>query len=140
MSHASRTGPYPHMSESTPSLAPKNMAQQDFSTPATERSSTAWSQDDDTRLMQYRAQGMNWGPIATNFPSKTANACRKRHERLMEKKSAESWDGIKIEDLARAYLENRETMWRILADAMGEKWQTVEMKVGFFLMLSNHSS
>ena len=101
----------------------------DYASPTTERASTAWSQEDDTRLMQLRAQNMNWGPIATHFPSKTANACRKRHERLMEKKNFENWDGIKVEDLARAYLECRETMWKILANHLGEKWQTVEMKV-----------
>lgn len=104
---------------------------QDYTSPsAGDRGSTAWSQEDDTRLMQYRAQGMNWGPIATHFPTKTANACRKRHERLMEKKNAESWDGIKIEDLARAYLDCREQMWKVLADHVGEKWTTVESKVG----------
>ncbi|MCJ1393490.1 hypothetical protein MMC18_006365 [Xylographa bjoerkii] len=94
-----------------------------------ERPSTAWSHDDDELLMRSRAQGMNWAPIAnTHFKSKTPNACRKRHERLMEKKNAENWDGIKLEDLARAYVESREIMWKILADKVGEKWQHVEIK------------
>ena len=94
--------------------------------------STGWSAADDDRLVQLRAQGMNWGPISTNFPAKTANVCRKRHERLKEKKSGDSWDDIKIEDLGRAYLECREAMWRVLADSIGEKWQTVEAKVSLF--------
>ena len=98
-------------------------------TSPSDRGSAAWSQEDDSRLMQFRAQGMNWGPIASHFPPKTPNACRKRHERLMEKKNAESWDGIKIEDLARAYLDVREQMWKILAEQVGEKWTTVETKV-----------
>ena len=130
MSHPARAEPYPTiMPADTASNATARTFSQDFMSSNAERSSTAWSHDDDARLMRFRAQGMNWGPIAEHFPSKTANACRKRHERLMEKKSAESWDGIKIEDLARAYLDCRETMWRVLADAIGEKWQTVEMKV-----------
>lgn len=81
--------------------------------------------------MEARQQGMNWQPIATkHFPDKTANACRKRHERLMEKRnSADSWDGVKMESLAKAYLDVREQMWQILADRVGEKWQTVEAKV-----------
>jgi hypothetical protein len=95
-----------------------------------DRSSTAWSTEDDQRLMQCRAQGMNWAPIANNhFPTKTPNACRKRHERLMEKKNNEDWNGVKIEDLAKAYIECREEMWKIVANKVGEKWQTVEQKV-----------
>ncbi|MCJ1437560.1 hypothetical protein MMC27_006947 [Xylographa pallens] len=94
-----------------------------------ERPSMAWSHDDDELLMRSRAQNMNWGPIAaTHFPSKTPNACRKRHERLMEKRNAENWDGVKLEELARAYVESREIMWKILADKIGEKWQHVEIK------------
>ena len=81
--------------------------------------------------MGARAQGQNWAPIARNhFPTKSANACRKRHERLMEKRNnAENWDGVKIEVLAREYLEIREQMWQLLADKVGEKWSTVEEKV-----------
>ena len=127
--HSFRTEPYPIMpADLAPQSSSRSFAQ-DFASQASERASTAWSNEDDARLMQFRAQGMNWGPISSHFPSKTANACRKRHERLMEKKSVENWDGIKIEDLARAYLECRETMWKIMANHLGEKWQTVEMKV-----------
>ena len=82
--------------------------------------------------MQARHQGLNWQPIATKyFPDKSANACRKRHERLMEKRSnADDWDGAKMEALARAYNDVREQMWRLLADRIGgEKWQIVEAKV-----------
>ena len=129
MLHPARNEPYPTIMSSTEAPSRSFSVSEQLGAPIGERSSAAWSHDDDERLMQCRAQGMNWGPISTQFPSKTANACRKRHERLMEKKSAESWDGIKIEDLGKAYLDNREAMWRILADAIGEKWQTVEMKV-----------
>ena len=82
--------------------------------------------------MQARHQGLNWQPIAsTYFPDKSANACRKRHERLMEKRnSADDWDGAKMEALAKAYNEVREQMWRLLADRFGgEKWTIVESKV-----------
>ena len=81
--------------------------------------------------MRARQQGLNWKPIAdTHFPDKSPNACRKRHERLMEKINvADSWEGAKMETLAKAYTEVREEMWRILADRIGEKWQTVEAKV-----------
>ena len=83
--------------------------------------------------MRARQQGMNWQPIAsTYFPAKTANACRKRHERLMEKRnSAENWDNGKMEHLAKAYADVREEMWKVLAERVGEKWQVVEAKVHF---------
>ncbi|MCJ1434354.1 hypothetical protein MMC27_003722 [Xylographa pallens] len=96
-----------------------------------ERSSTAWSYDNDEILMKGRAQGMSWAPLAAlHLPSKTADACRKRHGRLMEKKNAGLLDeqGVPSEKLARAYTESREMMWKIVADKMGEKWQDVESK------------
>ena len=82
-------------------------------------------------LRQARAQGLNWGPIAAKyFPDKTANACRKRHERLMEKQNVnDSFGEARMETLAKEYLEVREQMWGVLADRLGEKWQLVESKV-----------
>ena len=81
--------------------------------------------------MKARQQGLNWQPIASkHFPDKTANACRKRHERLMEKRNVtDAWDGAKMEALAKAYHEIRADMWRMLGDRLGEKWSTVEAKV-----------
>ncbi|KAF2399408.1 hypothetical protein EJ06DRAFT_467842, partial [Trichodelitschia bisporula] len=88
-----------------------------------------WTPDDDEILMAARAKGLNWQPIAAaHFPSKTANACRKRHERLMERRNAEDWDGVKLDTLAREYMAVRREMWSVLADRVGEKWQTIEAK------------
>ena len=117
-----RTAPYP--ASTNASLPPSTNDQR----PPV----SAWNASDDDQLMLARAQGLNWQPIATTyFPSKTANACRKRHERLMERRNAENWDGIKVEELAKAYLEVREEMWKILASKVGEgKWTVVEEKVG----------
>ena len=90
-----------------------------------------WPPENDELLMRARSQGLDWHVIAgQHFPDKTANACRKRHERLMEKRnSAGNWDGVKIETLAKAYVDVREQMWEILADRVGEPWQNVEAKV-----------
>ena len=89
------------------------------------------SPDNDDLLMRARQQGMNWQPIATKyFPDKTANACRKRYERLIMKRDlAENWDDAKMETLSKAYNDSREQVWKILGDRVGEKWQTVEAKV-----------
>ena len=96
-----------------------------------------WDAESDEKLMDARKSGLNWGPIASNyFPGKTANACRKRHERLQEKRqAADNWSGVKIEAMAKAYMDVREQMWKILADRVGEKWQTVETKVGVALLI-----
>lgn len=97
--------------------------------------SGSWSAHSDDILMQARQRGLNWQPIASQyFPNKTANACRKRHERLMEKRNHENdWDGVKLDILAKNYMDVREQMWKILADVLGEKWQTVEAKVSVYL-------
>ncbi|KAF2270973.1 hypothetical protein CC78DRAFT_527935 [Lojkania enalia] len=91
---------------------------------------SSWSTKDDETLIAARAQGLNWNQIAPKyFPSKSANACRKRHERLMERQNAEQWDGgIKLDVLAQAYMEVRREMWGILAARVNEKWQLVEQK------------
>lgn len=81
--------------------------------------------------MAARSSGLNWQPIASkHFPTKTANACRKRHERLMERRNAEDWDGPKLETLAKEYMDVRKEMWSLLASRVGEKWQLIEVKVG----------
>jgi hypothetical protein len=93
-------------------------------------SSGAWNPQDDQTLMAARAQGMNWAPIQqAYFPSKTPNACRKRHERLMERRSADDWDGLKLETLAKNYMGMRREIWSGLAAQTGEKWNVVEQKV-----------
>ncbi len=93
-------------------------------------SSGAWTPTDDQTLMAARAQGMNWAPIQqAYFPTKTPNACRKRHERLMERRNADDWDGIKLETLAKCYMDMRREIWQALAAQTGEKWNVVEQKV-----------
>ena len=101
--------------------------------------SQSWPQKDDETLMRARQQGLNWQPIASQFfPNKTPNACRKRHERLMEKRSAANdWDGVKMDNLAKAYSDVREQMWMILAERMQEKWTTVEAKVSCHFPICN---
>lgn len=100
-------------------------------TASTQRSAAIWSTADDEVLLRARASGLNWQPIASrHFPSKTANACRKRHERLIERRHVEDWDHNKLELLAEEYLACRKEMWEILANRLGERWQVVEAKVG----------
>lgn len=93
--------------------------------------SSSWRPIHDEMLIRARRKGLNWQSIASGyFKDRTANACRKRHERLMEKRdSAANWDSVEVETLAKAYVEVREQMWTLLADRVGEKWQDVEGKV-----------
>ncbi|OAA36824.1 myb family transcription factor [Metarhizium rileyi] len=92
-------------------------------------SSGAWSTIDDNKLVQARAQGLNWGQIKdAYFPAKSANACRKRHERLMERKGADDWDTRKFQHLAKEYMGMRKEIWSGLAARTGEKWNVVESK------------
>ena len=103
------------------------------SSPEDDRQSAAtWTTENDERLLQARQKNLNWQLISSQyFPNKTPNACRKRYERLMQQKNAaDSWDPSKVGTLAKAYMDVREHMWSLLADRLGEKWQTVEQKVG----------
>ena len=91
----------------------------------------SWRQEEDDVLLHARQRGLNWQPIALQyFPTKTPNACRKRHERLIDKlNSASDWDQRKMDDLASFYVELRPQIWQVLAERMGETWQNVEAKV-----------
>lgn len=104
-------------------------------TGASDRSSASpWTEGEDRILMEARQKGISWALIAENhFPTKTPNACRKRHERLMDKRK--SHDNCDVEALAEAYMEVRERMWQILASRLSQNWQAVEGKVNhvFFL-------
>ncbi|KAL8714878.1 MAG: hypothetical protein Q9220_001391 [cf. Caloplaca sp. 1 TL-2023] len=89
-----------------------------------------WSSSSDEQLMRARQQGLNWANIAaTYFPSKTPNACRKRHERLMEKRNViGSWDEARMGEVAKVYGNVREKMWKMVAEQVNEKWNVVESK------------
>ncbi|KFY87382.1 hypothetical protein V500_06998 [Pseudogymnoascus sp. VKM F-4518 (FW-2643)] len=97
---------------------------------STRPSSGAWSPTDDLTLMGARTQGQNWGQIQdTYFPNKTANACRKRHERLMDRRNSEDWDTLKFETLGKEYMAMRREIWTPLAERTGDKWAVVEAKI-----------
>ncbi|KAJ3567090.1 hypothetical protein NPX13_g6892 [Xylaria arbuscula] len=92
-------------------------------------SSGAWSQQDDHNLLTARQQGLNWAQIqSTYFPTKSPNACRKRHERLLERRGADDWDARKLERLAKEYMSMRKEIWQGLAARTGDKWTVVEAK------------
>ncbi|KAK5111123.1 hypothetical protein LTR62_005322 [Meristemomyces frigidus] len=94
-----------------------------------QRNAAIWNAADDEILLQARTSGLNWQPIANrHFPNKTANACRKRHERLIERRQVEDWDPQKLELLAQEYIAVRKEMWEILASRVGERWAVVEAK------------
>ena len=103
-----------------------------YPTPTTAgpRSATIWTAANDDILLRARASGLNWAPIAHKyFPDKSPNACRKRHERLLERRQASDWDSEKLEVLAQEYVAVRKEMWEILAARLGERWAVVEAKV-----------
>ncbi|KAK1752990.1 hypothetical protein QBC47DRAFT_304928 [Echria macrotheca] len=96
--------------------------------PAQHRASSgAWNQEDDRALLALRAMGKNWNQIQREaFPGKTGNACRKRHERLMERRGQNDFDNRKLERLSKEYMSMRKEIWQPLAQRCGEKWNVVE--------------
>jgi hypothetical protein len=93
------------------------------------RNTVNWSSADDEVLVAARAAGLNWqSTAAKHFPNKTANACRKRHERLIERRTHEDWTTKRLNSLAVEYLELRKEIWEPLAAKTGERWSVVEAK------------
>lgn len=94
------------------------------------RNTANWSSADDEVLVAARAAGLNWqSTAAKHFPHKTANACRKRHERLVERRTHEDWTTTRLDTLAVEYMELRKEIWAPLAVKIGERWNVVEAKV-----------
>src|ERR1051325_555718 len=74
--------------------------------------------------------GKNWNQIQREaFPGKTGNACRKRHERLMERRGQNDFDNRKLERMSKEYMSMRKEIWQPLAQRCGEKWNVVEAQV-----------
>ena len=134
---ASASTPAPTTSRHSRIPSRFNMSSTDSSPQSSKTSNSTWSNEADKQLIEARAAGLNWTPIsATYFPDKTPNACRKRHERLMvQRHHSQDWNGVKLDQLAKGYDELREQMWTLLANRVGEKWQTVEAKVRQYFSL-----
>jgi hypothetical protein len=89
-----------------------------------------WTTEEDEILCDCRTRGFGWAQIQEkHFPGKSANACRKRHERLMTKRRSTDWDESRLQNLAVNYRQMREQIWGPLADKLGEKWEHVEKAV-----------
>ncbi|KAK4171602.1 hypothetical protein QBC36DRAFT_339672 [Triangularia setosa] len=103
-----------------------------------------WSAADDRTLVLARSRGKHWVELQrTYFPTKTANACRKRYERLMERRGALEQDSQRVERISHEYMALRKQMWTPLADRVGEKWEVVEaacMSAGIRTIQSNARS
>ena len=93
--------------------------------------SAPWTAQEDDRLLKSKRQGLQWDVIQKKyFPDKsTGNACRKRYERLENKRRATDWDESRLQNLAVAYMDMRQEVWEPLAKRLGEKWDHVEKKV-----------
>ena len=89
--------PLPLVSEPTSSKLPAHALLPLFS-----RRDHRWPSYYDDFLIFARRQGMGWQRIATTyFPGKTADACRWRYERLMEKRKSAEISDLKIGTLAK---------------------------------------
>ncbi|KAK0639806.1 hypothetical protein B0T16DRAFT_302626, partial [Cercophora newfieldiana] len=103
-----------------------------------------WTAEDDSALVAARSRGQHWADLQReHFPTKTANACRKRYERLMERRGVYDYDARKFERIAKEYMGMRKQIWSGLAARVGEKWPVVEaqcMSTGLRTIQSNARS
>ncbi|KAK4122983.1 hypothetical protein N657DRAFT_645692 [Parathielavia appendiculata] len=103
-----------------------------------------WTAEDDRTLIQARTRGQNWADLQrTHFPTKTANACRKRYERLVERQGIHDHSGRRLEMVANEYMNMRKEIWSPLANRLEMKWEVVEalcMGAGLRAIQSNARS
>ncbi|PHH54697.1 hypothetical protein CFIMG_003413RAa [Ceratocystis fimbriata CBS 114723] len=87
-----------------------------------------WSAAEDSLLEELRRRRGRWCEIAKKFKGKSANACRKRYERIQQRKAmSEKNDALDKTRVAVAYWEAREEMWKVLESRMpGMKWDKLE--------------
>lgn len=94
-----------------------------------------WTVEMDEILIEHHRR-LKWDQIAERFfnNTKTGNACRKRHARvIMERKEPARWDQERVQKVINAYNREsmREKMWKPLAEATNERWQDVERLVRY---------
>jgi hypothetical protein len=103
--------------------------------PAHPNQSTLWLDEEDNLLMEAKSSGLGWNDIHKKyFPTKSGNACRKRHERLMTKIRSSDWDDARIAQVMREYNRPgvREAFWGQIAAPFHERWEDVERVVSHF--------
>ena len=89
-----------------------------------------WNSDEDNVLLDAKSRGMSWEEIhSQHFPNKSANACRKRHERVLAKMRNTDWDDNRIQRVTLAYNRHRQSMWEPLCKELGESMPEVEKVV-----------
>lgn len=72
-------------------------------------SSSECTNEENRTLLALRAMGKNWNQIQREaFPAIAANACRKRHKRLMERQGTSDLDNRKLERLSKEYMTMHE--------------------------------
>lgn len=91
--------------------------------------SAPWTAQEDEILLESKRKNLQWDVISKQFPEKSGNACRKRYERLENKRRGTDWDASRLQSLAVAYMDKRQEIWGPLAKSLGEKWEHVEKKV-----------
>ncbi|KAL5601243.1 uncharacterized protein BROUX77_005492 [Berkeleyomyces rouxiae] len=87
-----------------------------------------WSSAEDLLLEELRRRRGRWSEVSKKFKGKSANACRKRYERIQQRKVASERNAaLDKTHVAVAYWEVREEMWKILESRMpGVKWEKLE--------------
>jgi hypothetical protein len=89
-----------------------------------------WTQAEDEILLDAKSQGLSWEEIhRQHFPGKSANACRKRHERCLMKMKRTDWDEARIQRVRDAYIRNRPMIWAPLVNDIGETLEDIERVV-----------
>ena len=125
--HMGYQQPYHYIPVSAPQPPPPPMPQ-----PSHPGQSAPWTSDEDSTLIDAKSSGLGWNDIHQRyFPTKSGNACRKRHERLILKLRTTDWDHPRIQRVMAEYNAPRvrEEFWSRIAHNVGERWEDVEKVV-----------
>lgn len=121
-------------SSTTPVLSDPLIAQLEIQSLLHAPSSAPWTAAEDSSLLQFRSEGMDWNEMAEQcLPNRSPVACRARHEYLIKfQKRGDNRDDDLLPEIAISYQLLRQEIWQPLAKRTGKPWDRLEQIVSFF--------
>ncbi|KAG6024198.1 hypothetical protein E4U40_003437 [Claviceps sp. LM458 group G5] len=83
-----------------------------------------WSGDEETVLFAYKDAKKSWETISDHLPGRTANGCRKYHER--QSKTGPAWSQERKNELCKLYESLKRSIWSKIGERLTVRWEVAE--------------